>query len=156
MENYSALSLIKAMPGNKAQIDSFVRSVKEELLSGLSNPIEIDVRLKILEEVITGIRKDDAIKEQLVDELAKYPEKTVRLFGCEISKRSLSKYNYQYCNDSELELLQAEADLANKNLKDRQEFLKMCKPNSVVNPATGEFLVPPLCTTTDSFSIKIL
>lgn len=156
MENYSALSLIKAMPENKAQIASFIRSAKDELLSGLSNPIEIDVRLKILEEIIAGIRKDEAIKEQLVDELAKYPEKTVKLFGCEITKKSLSRYNYQYCNDSELEVLQAEADLANQKLKDRQELLKKIKPNELVNPATGEYLQPPLVTTTESFSIKIL
>jgi hypothetical protein len=144
------------MSENKAQIASFIRSAKEELLNGLSNPIEIDVRLKILEEVISGIRKDEAIKEQLVDELAKYPEKTVKLYGCEISKRSLSKYNYTYCNDSELEYLQAESDNANQNLKERQELLKHIKPNELVNPITGEFLQPPLITYTESFSIKIL
>jgi len=156
MENYSALSLIKAMPENKAQIASFIRSAKDELLSGSVNPIEMDIRLKILEEIIAGIRKDEAIKEQLVDELAKYPEKTVKIFGCEISKRNMTKYNYQYCNDSELVLLQAESDNANQKLKDRQELLKHIKPNELVNPETGEFLQPPLITTTESFSIKIL
>ena len=156
MENYSALSLIKAMPETKAQIATFIRSVKEELLSGASNPIEVDVRLKILEEVISGIRKDEAIKEQLVDELAKYPEKTVKLYGCEISKRNMTKYNYQYCNDSELVLLQAEADMAALKLKERQELLKMIKPKTLVNPETGEYLEPPLVTITESFSIKIL
>jgi hypothetical protein len=156
MENYSALSLIKAMPENKQQIASFIRSVKEELLSGTSNPIEIDVRLKILEEIVIGIRKDEGIKEQLVNELAKYPEKTVKLFGCEISKRNMTKYNYQYCNDSELVLLQAEADMAAQKLKERQELLKLIKPKTLVNPDTGEFLEPPLITTTESFSIKIL
>jgi len=69
MENYSALSLIKAMPENKAQIASFIRSAKDELLSGSVNPIEMDIRLKILEEIIAGIRKDEAIK--CADELRK-------------------------------------------------------------------------------------
>ena len=156
MESYSALSLIKQMPETKAQMATFVRSVKEELLSGNTNPIEADLRLKILEEVIKSIRSDEAIKEQLIDELSKYQEKTVKIFGCEITKRNLTSYNYQYCNDSELVQLQAEAELASKKLKARQELLKLIQPNSLVNPETGEMINPPLSTVTESFSIKIL
>ncbi len=156
MESFGALALIKQMPENKEQIASFIRSAREDLLSGNHNPIEIDIRLKIMEEIISGIRKDEAIKEQLIDEIEKYPEKTVRIYGCEIQKRNSSTYNYKCCNDSELELLQNEYDFANEKLKQRQELLKMIKPQSLVNPKTGEFLEPPLITTKTVLAIKIL
>lgn len=152
----NALAAITLLPQTKAQINNFVRIAKNEILSGDYNPLEINLRFKAIEEVIKAIRTDDEIKEMVILEAEKYPEKTVNVFGCEVQKRNNSTYNFKYCNDSELEKLQTIADEANKNLKDRQELLKMLKPNQLANPETGEMIQPPLVSTKTILAVKIL
>lgn len=156
MESMNALAAIKLLPQTKAQITNFVRIAKEEILSGDYNPLEVDLRFKAIEEIIKTIRGDDEIKEMVILEAEKYPEKTVKVFGCEVQKRSSSTYNFKYCNDSKLEELQAIADQANKNLKDRQDLLKVIKPNELANPETGEMIQPPLISTKVVLAVKIL
>jgi hypothetical protein len=156
MDNsYSALSLIKQMPENKAQIKSFVNSVKDEILLGWNNPLELDLRLKIMEEIIKAIRKDEEIQEAVILEADKYQEKTVTIFGCEVQKRNSTTYDYSTCNDPELDLLQAKAEQANKELKARQEFLKSLT-TPVADLATGQVIEPPLCRQKTTIAVKIL
>lgn len=150
-----ALAIVRLLPDNKSQIESFIRVAKNEILSGEVNPLEIDIRLKIMEELIAGLRKDSDIKAAILNELDMYPEKTVAVYGAEITKRNYTKYDFSLCNDSELELLQAEADLANMKVKQRQEMLKVISPCSVVNPDTGEYLQPARKEVSETYAIKI-
>jgi hypothetical protein len=156
MDNsYSALSLIKQMPENKAQIKTFVNSVKDEILLGWNNPLELDLRLKIMEEIIKAIRKDEEIQEAVILEADKYQEKTINIYGCEVQKRNATTYDYSTCNDYVLEDLQKKADEASKELKERQEFLKHLK-TPVYNPESGTMIEPPLCKQKQSIAVKIL
>jgi hypothetical protein len=155
MESYSALSLIKQMPENKRQIKTFVQSVKDEILNGFSNPLELDLRLKILEEIVKAIRKDEEIQEAVILECDKYPEKTIDIFGCEVQKRMTTQYNYTYCNDSVLVELQEKAEQANRALKERQEMLKHIQPG-FASVETGEILSPPLTTQKAGIAVKIM
>ena len=72
MDSMNALSVFGLMPENKAQITSFIQAAKGEILSGQYNPIKVEVQLKIMEELISGLRKDPQVREQLLIELDKY------------------------------------------------------------------------------------
>ena len=155
MEQSSALAILKQMPENKAQIESFIRSAKSEILSGFYNPIQVEIQLKIMEELIAGLRKDSDIRNQLLTELDRYTEKTIAVFGSEITKSNRTSYDYSTCNDSDLQTLQAQADELNAKIKKRQEMLKFIEPCTVVNPETGEYLQPPAKKVTEVVTIKI-
>lgn len=155
MEQSNALSIFKQMPENKAQIESFIRSAEQEITSGFYNPLEVEKQLKIMEELISGIRKNKNVREQLLSELDRYTEKTISAYGADFTKSSRSTYDFSTCNDSELQQLQAELDLASDKVKKRQEMLKHVQPNSVVNPETGEYLCPPSIKSTEVITIKI-
>lgn len=155
MDSMNALSVFGLMPENKAQINSFIQAAKNEILSGEYNPIKVEVQLKIMEELISGLRKDAEIRNQLLTELDKYTEKTIAVYGTDITKSSRTTLDYSTCNDSELQNLQIEADEINAKVKARQEMLKNIVPMSVVNPETGEYLNPPSKKTTEVITIKI-
>lgn len=155
MEGSNALSLFKQMPENKAQLESFIRAAESELCSGLYNPLEVEKQLKIMEELITGIRKNPNIREQLMIELDKYTEKTISAFGVYFTKGNRTTYDYSTCNDSEMNDLMAEQDILTAKIKQRQELLKIIKPLSVVNPDTGEYLCPASKKVTEFVIVKI-
>jgi hypothetical protein len=155
MESANALSLFRQMPENKAQIETFIRAAEFELTNGDYNPLEVEKQLKVMEELIAGIRKNNAIRSQLMSELDKYTEKTISAFGADFTKSGRTTYDYSTCNDSDLQELQTEADVINEKLKKRQEMLKNIVPQSVVNPDTGEYLQPPSKKFTEFVTIKI-
>lgn len=155
MDQCNALSIFGLMPENKAQINSFIHAAKNEILSGEYNPIKVEVQLKIMEELISGLRKDPQVREQLLIELDKYKEKTISIYGTEITKSSRSTLDFSSCNDSELHDLQIKADEINAKVKARQKMLENVVPMSVVNPETGEYLNPPSKKTTEVITIKI-
>ena len=75
----------------------FIELIKNAVLDGDINPLELDIRLKSAEDVITAIRKDPEIKERVDDEASKYPEKTFSFMGAEITKNV--RKNYDFSND---------------------------------------------------------
>jgi len=155
----SALAIFKNFPTTKAEISTAICTIKDEMLSGDYNPLEIDLHLKKIEEMVKGVREDKAVKGAVLTELEKYGEKTVSFAGCEITKVSRGSYDYDLCNDSELQDLEREAERVNSALKDRQKFLQSLRSEmTIVNQNSGaiETIYPPAKKSTDSFSIKIL
>lgn len=154
----NTLSILSNFPDTKAGITVAISNIKDEILSGNWNPLEIDLKLKKIEEVIKGVREDKAVKSAVLTELEKYGEKTVDFANCQISKVSRSSYDYDLCNDIELQNLEKEAARVNEALKDRQKFLQGLKNEMVLVTADGEIatVYPPLKKSTESFSIKIL
>jgi methylmalonyl-CoA mutase N-terminal domain/subunit len=154
----SALTILKNFPDTKSEITVAIANLKEEILGGYYNPLEIDLKLKKIEEVIKGVREDKAVKSAVLTELEKYTEKTVDFAGCQISKVSRSSYDYDLCNDIELQNLEREAEKVNTALKDRQKFLQGLKTELVLVTSDGEIatVYPPAKKSTDTFSIKIL
>jgi hypothetical protein len=59
----TAISVLSQMPENKAQIDTFVKSLKAEVISGTAEPLHVAVFLKTLEEVVSTLRKDKDVQE---------------------------------------------------------------------------------------------
>jgi len=154
----STLQLFKNFPTTKDDIAVCVRNAKDEILSGDYNPLEIDLHLKKIEELVKGIRDDKEIKEAVFTELEKYTEKTVKFGGCEISKKGLTFYNYDLTGDSELFQMEAKAKVLAEEIKDRKIFLQKMKEEQARVTADGEIITiyPTEKSVKDSYAIRIL
>ena len=99
------------------------------------------------------------LKEAVQIEADLYPEKTIKKYGCEITKKMNSSYNFDLCGDSELVRLQDLAKETSEKLKQRQDFLKMIRGElTIVNSVTGEIttIYEPDVKKSDVISIKVL
>jgi len=110
----NAIAEIKRLPETKEQLISFINAVKQEVIEGNINPLDLDIRLKYVEEMVKGIRKDAGIKEAIIDEVSKYG-KGVERANCEI--KISTKTTFEYKEDYKVKELE-------KELKERKAFLK--------------------------------
>ena len=154
MEN--AISTINLMPSTSQEISKMFIKLKEELLSGNEEPLKLEVQLKGMEELIKKLRSDDDIKDQMINEGMKYPDKSFEIYGAKFTKTTVGvKYDFDVCNDSEWKSLKHITDSYKSELKERENFLKGLKKD-VVNPETGELISPPIKTGKESLSVKLL
>ncbi len=149
----TAISTLSVLPETKEQRETFVRKVVSEVKSGNYDTLKFWKQLINVEQTIKEL-KDSEIKSIAYDKADEHPEKTFPYYGAEITKTSKSTYNYDDCGDSKIkELIEKKAEL-DKEIKDRQAFLKSLK-ESVALPETGEVIYPPVKSTTDYLTVKI-
>ena len=66
----NAIAELRRLPETKEQVKSFAYAVINEIMDGnINNPVEIEVRLKMIEESIKIIRKDPRIKNLIINEV---------------------------------------------------------------------------------------
>lgn len=154
----NSIAIFKHFPKTKSEITAAVTNIKGEILSGNHNPLELDLYLKKMEEVIKGVRDDKEVKAVVLSELEKYTEKTVEFANCQISKVSRGTYDYDLCADPELTDLEREALRVKEALTDRQKFLQALKNELTIVTPDGEIrtIYPANKKSTETYSIKIL
>lgn len=154
----TALKIFHQAPKNKADIAECAQTIKDEILNGTVDVIAADLFLKKIEELVKAVREDREVKKVVLNELERYTEKTVKIHGCEITKVSRSNWQYDLCNDIELQELEAVKKDADEQIKARQKMLQsMVKEHVIVTPdGSIETMYPASKTYTDTFSIKIL
>lgn len=152
----SVISYLTVLPETKEQRQQFIGMAEAEILSGNRNPLEFEIALKNLEELISEIRKRDAIKSAVMREADKWHEKTFDFKGFKITKTSRSNYDFSTCQDSEWNLLKEKESAIKEQLKNRETFLKAItnKIDTVVNGSTGEIIYPPALTVKCFLTIK--
>lgn len=151
----NGLSTINLMPSTNNEIDTMFVKIKQEILSGNEDPLKLEVQLKSIEDLVKRLRKDQDIKAQLMVECDKYPDKTFESNGAKFTKTSRASYDYESSEDSIWsDLKTKETDIKTK-LKDRETFLKAIK-EEVVNSETGEVIYPPIKSSSESISVKLL
>jgi hypothetical protein len=89
----TAISILSQMPENKAQIDSFVATLKNEVLSGTAEPLYVAVFLKTLEDVVAKLRKDKDVQDVIKDKLLRNSGK-IEYSGCTLEIRNRTTYDY--------------------------------------------------------------
>ncbi len=118
----NALSELKRMPETKAQIESFAYAAIDELMDGYIDPVEFEVRLKMMEETIKLIRKDPRVKNLVFEQVA---DGNNLVLNAEITLKQRATWSF---DDAELIGLKAK-------VKARETLLKQTKG---VDPDTGE------------------
>lgn len=155
----TVLKIFEQAPKTKQEISECSQAIKNEFLSGDIDVLAADLFLKKIEELVKGVREDKEVKGIVLQELELYTEKTVKVHGCEITKKGLTSYDYDLCGDNELFSLQNQKAVIDEKIKLKQKQLQLLQePMTVVNDDTGEIitLYPAAKKVTDSFSIKIL
>lgn len=137
----NAIAELFRLPENKQQREVFVNACVEEIKSGVHNPLNIDIQLKNLEETIKAIREQ--VKEDILQEIAKYPENTFVYNNVTITKKNAVTYDYK--NDATWNLLR-------NQLKAREALLKNVT-TPIADAETGEMIEPAVKKSTETYSI---
>ena len=146
----NALSTITVFPISKKEINNFVEIALSEVDQGIYNPLDIDIRLKAMEETIKLLRK--GIKEEVLQEAEKYNKQDYR--GVKINLSERGTYDYSKCNDSIYNEAKVKEQQAKATIKGREIYLKSLK-EATPDMETGEVLMPPVVRYTDVLSVKL-
>ena len=154
MEN--AIAQFTYLPSTKAEREVFVQMCVDEITSGNRNPLEFELMLKNLEETISAIRKRPEVKDVVLQEAEKYPEKTIMFRGVKITKASKTNFFFNECHDSVYNELSDKLAYYKEKVKERETFLKTIKPGmEIPDVETGELIAPPTTTTTSYLTISL-
>jgi hypothetical protein len=129
----NAIAELFRLPETKSQRETFVAACVSEIKSGIHNPLNIDIQLKNLEETIKAIREQ--VKEDILAELAKYPDKTFEYNGVTFTKKNASVWSS-----------------LKETIKAREALLKNVT-TPIADAETGEMIEPAIKKSTETYSI---
>lgn len=147
-------SVLALMPSKDTEIANFAAQVIRSVKSGEVSAIKTQVLMRALEALSELVR--DEIEDNVMAEADRYNEKVIELYGALIKKEEVNtRYNYLKTGDLEYEELHAEAQTANRKLKEREEFLKAMKePQAMISRHGEPYTAQPPFKTSKS-GIKI-
>jgi len=155
MESIKALSTIADAPITYVEIGNLIHFMKQELLSGDYNPLDVELKLKAMEETIKQLRSDEEIRAFVLSEAEKYG-KSFEWRGAKMSIREVGvKYDYAASGDSEWALLDAQVKELTEKKKAREKFLQAIPDMGTVSPETGETIYRPAKTSTTSIAVTL-
>ena len=155
MEQIKALSTIADAPITYVEIGNLIHYMKQELLSGEYNPLDVELKLKAMEETIKQLRSDEEIRAFVLSEAEKYG-KSFEWRGAKMSIREVGvKYDYAASGDSEWALLDAQIKELTDKKKAREKFLQAIPDMGTVSPETGETIYRPAKTSTTSIAVTL-
>ena len=142
----TALSTLSVLPSNRDQIRSFSRQLKDEILSGNTDPLKALVQLKFIEKMLEDILKDEELDRLFVKELQLYgKEKVVEIAGAKLMQTEVgTRYDYEASGDPKWFDLDKQAKEIAERKKEREKFLQTIPyDQGVVDPDTGVFITRP-------------
>lgn len=155
METIKALSAIADAPITYVEIGNAIHEMKAELLSGDYNPLDVELKLKAIEEITKQLRADDDIRAFVMKEAEKYG-KSFEWRGAKMSIREVGvKYDYASTGDSEWAILDSQIKELSEKKKAREKFLQAVPPAGTASPDTGEVIYPPAKTSTTSIAVTL-
>ncbi len=144
------LKLFIDKPLDKATIRQVSKSAIESFLSGNQNPLELELRLRDLEEIIKTIRSNPDVKDYVMDEALKFG-KSFELSGRKITITGRTTKDYSTCGDSVWLDLNKQIETLKLNLKAREKII-----DSGVDISTGETFDPPMEKRTEFLKVEFL
>lgn len=140
----------------KAERQDYAQYVVNGLKDGLSDPLKVHLQVKCMEDLIKQITSHPEYKDLTLDEAAKYG-KSFEMHNAKFEVKEMGvKYDYSACGDPVYnELSQKMAELE-KEIKDRQAFLKAVKPGTeILVEDEVVILYPPVKTSTTSITVNL-
>jgi len=134
LQNTRAISVVSEMPQNREQLETYNSILKDAILSGEFNTLDVAKQISILRRVADFFEKDKDIQDAVLKEAEKY-SKTERE-GFEIREVGVS-YDFTGCNNPNLQRLEAEKQRIEAEIKQFKYALKV-KGGWDVDPVTGE------------------
>ena len=121
------MKTLEKLPQKNTEVNQFVNDVIGEILEGNVNPLEMEIRLRIIEKAVTAIRKDIRVKNVVMEEAERYHNQDFKGALIKVGTRKTADYSA----DSQWCMLRAQ-------LKARETLLKECNGS---DPDTGEVVV---------------
>lgn len=151
----TTLAKIATAPITYVEINNLIHYMKQEILGGDSNPLDVEVQLKAMEECIKQLRSDEDIRDLVLREAEKHG-KSFEWRGAKLSVREVGvKYDWASSGDSEWALLDAQIKELSEKRKAREVFLKSIPEMGTVSPDTGETIYRPAKTSTTSIAVTL-
>lgn len=155
METIKALSVIADAPITYVEIGNLIHLMKQELMSGDYNPLDVELKLKAMEETIKQLRADEDIRAFVLNEAEKHG-KSFEWRGAKMSVREVGvKYDWASSGDSEWAILDAQIKELTEKKKAREKFLQSIPDGGTVNPDTAEVVYRPAKTSTTSIAVTL-
>ncbi len=153
----NATSVINLLPSTSDEMNRFANNVIQAVKNGEENPLQMLVQIRAMEKAFKIIT--EKIKENYLTEADKYPGDKFDFKGNSIQKGDVhTEYDYTVCGDPIWEQRKTILDMAESQLKERQEFLKALRePITLVDDESGEVATvrPPLKKTTPGLKVTI-
>lgn len=150
-------SVINLLPSTSDEMNRFANNVIQAVKNGEENPLQMLVQIRAMEKAFKIIT--EKIKENYLTESEKYPGDKFDFKGNQIQKGDVhTEYDYTVCADPIWEQRKTILDMAESQLKERQEFLKTLRePITIVDDESGEVATvrPPLKKSTPGLKITI-
>ena len=144
-----AIEQFRNMPSTWLEIAQFSDLLKNEILSGEVNPLEVELMLKAMSEVLKKVRDDKYVKEAVMKEAEKFAEKTFEFKNIVVTKSSRTTFDYTECGDNIYNDMKVQENALKAQIKAREAML-----TTGVNTDTGETYDPPKSSTTQFLTIK--
>jgi hypothetical protein len=156
-QELSAGSILSLFDTTKQQRAAFAQQVITDIAEGNKNPLDVHLQIKSMQDLADEIIGNQEYKSALLDESAKHG-KSFTYHNAKIDQREVGvKYDYSQCDDPILLDIQARAELVNKELKERQEFLKKVPAAGIEIRHEDELVTvfPPSKSSTTSVVVKL-
>ncbi len=149
----NALNTFNQMPATKEESKEFARQIKDIILSGEVDPLDFAIHLKAIENFIEALKKDNHVKEAILDEAEKHGEKTFTKLNAKITICEAGvKYSYE---DDKHDVLTARKKKIDLEIKAREAYLKQLKEPEI-DKKTGEIkAIPANKTSTTIVKIQL-
>jgi hypothetical protein len=144
---------------SKTQISELAKFGVDYVLE-TGQPELVAEQISVMENYIKAVKADERFTDYVREELAKNGGKITTASGAKVeTMEGGTKYHFEKCGDTELEMYEAAVLAAQNNLKERQEFLKRVPKEglTVVEPFTGEVITvyPPYKTSTSTYKVTL-
>lgn len=136
----------------KSDIKRATDMIVNEVESGRDNPIDVALRLKVLEEISKETR--EKLNKYTINELSKYPSGKMNIYDAKIEMCETG-VKYDYSKDFTWIQLKEQADEINSRLKAREELLKAIPAGSTIVDENGEAAIGPSKTSTTSYKVTL-
>jgi hypothetical protein len=140
----------------KAQRQDFAQSVINSLKEGLTDPLKVHLQVKCLEDIVKQLTTHPEYKDLTLEEASKHG-KSFELHNAKFEiKEAGVKYDYSNCGDPVYNVLAEKLAELEKEIKDRQAFLKAVKPSTeILVEDEVVILYPPVKTSTTSITVNL-
>ena len=132
----TAISQINNFPITKTEQSNFIAKLVQEIESGCVSPLDCELSLKSLENIIKEVK--ERVKDYIQNEAAKY-EKTFEYRGVKISQAQKTTYDFSNSDDELYLSLKKQENEIKEQIKIRESQLK-----SGIDAVTGEALTKPI------------
>ena len=140
----------------KAERYAFAQGVVNGLKEGHSDPLKVHLQVKCMEDLIKQITSHPEYKDLTLEEAAKYG-KSFEHYNAKFEVKEMGvKYDFNQCGDPIYNKLAEQLAELEKQVKDRQAFLKSVQPGTqLLIEDEVVTLYPPVKTSTTSITVNL-